>query len=271
MAPPVLPRELVYLGLDALDPDETFRLREAGDVSSLAQSIAQVGQLFPVEVRLQGGRYQLITGFRRLEALRMLLRKRILARVHVDLSEQEAALLAAADAIDSRSLELEELRALEALYRRRAWATPALEELIGRAIEKAEERIEDIEAALRGEPPPDRSVEDEDARPLDEEAGPGVVRLEPRPPRPGPPEAPPAPAPLGGPWAGDPEAASQALVESLDALNVELARRLEAGGGALPAPLRARLAREAAACRALSERLFRELGGREAPIMEKSS
>src|SRR5690606_5474632 len=64
MAPPVLPRELVYLALDDLEANETFRLREVGDVSSLAQSIAQLGQLFPVEVRLRGGKYQLITGFR---------------------------------------------------------------------------------------------------------------------------------------------------------------------------------------------------------------
>src|SRR5690606_4330826 len=169
MAPPVLPRELVYLALDDLEANETFRLREVGDVSSLAQSIAQLGQLFPVEVRLRGGKYQLITGFRRLAALRMLLRKRILARVHVNLSEQEAALIAAADAIDNRALELDELRALEALYAERGWSTPALSELISRAIEKAEERLEDIEAALRGEPPPDRSIEDEDARPLEDE------------------------------------------------------------------------------------------------------
>ncbi len=266
MAPPVLPRELVYLSLDELDDDETFRLREPGDVSSLAQSIAQVGQLFPVEVRLHAGRYQLVTGFRRLEALRMLLRKRILARVHVDLSEKEAALLAAADAIDNRSLELEELEALAALYRRREWATPALDELFGRAIEKARERIEDIEAALRGEPPPDRSVEDEDARPLEEDEGP----VAPRTTRTGPPPLPPEPAPLGGAWEEDPEASIETLAANLEALRASIEALLD-DGGHLAAPRLARLPRELAAVRVLTERLARELGRRNARILEKTS
>lgn len=266
MAPPILPRELVYLSLDDLEPDETFRLREVGDVSSLAQSIAQLGQLFPVEVRLRGGSYQLVTGFRRLAALRMLLRKRILARVHVELSEQEAALVAAADAIDNRALEVEELRALETLYERRGWTTPALAELIGRAIEKAEERIEDIEAALRGEPPPDRSVEDEDARPLEDEAP-----AAPSPPEPAPipraAEGPPEPAPLGG-GMDSPEEAAASLLDHLGALHEELRRLLEAGEP-LPAALLARLARQVAAGRALGEELSRALRRQGAFLQEK--
>lgn len=253
MAPPLPPRELVYLGLDEVDSDETFRLREVGDVSSLAQSIAQLGQLFPVEVRLREGRYQLVTGFRRLAALRMLMRKRILVRVHGELSETDAALLAAADAIDNRSLELEELRAMAELYRRREWTTPALEEMIGRAIEKAEERIEDIEAALRGEPPPDRSIEDEDARPLPEEA----PAPQPAPFGEGPRSvaAPPTPPPLGG--AGmDASTAATSLLIHLGALHEEISRLVE-GGAPLSPELLGRLARQAAAGRALGESLGR--------------
>lgn len=180
MAPPILPRELVYLPLARIGTDETFRLREVGDVSSLAQSIAQVGQLYHIEVRLVGEVYQPITGFRRLAALRMLLRERVLARVHHTLSDEEAALLAAADSLDSRSLEQEELVAMQERYRERGWSTPALEELIARAIEKAEERREDLEAILLGREPPDRTVEDEDARawddlPDEEPTQPGAV------------------------------------------------------------------------------------------------
>lgn len=270
MPPPVLPRELVYLALDDLEADETFRLREVGDVSSLAQSIAQLGQLFPVEVRLRGGKYQLITGFRRLAALRMLLRKRILARVHVNLSEQEAALIAAADAIDNRALELDELRALEALYAERGWSTPALSELISRAIEKAEERLEDIEAALRGEPPPDRSIEDEDARPLEDEGTPSAVAAPiPRPaatPRAAP-DDPPAPAPLGGGIDG-PDVAAASLLAHLGALHEEIGRLLDAGTPLSPA-LVERLARQAAAGRALRERLARALRAHNAPSLER--
>lgn len=267
MAPPILPRELVYLPLEELDPDDTFRLREVGDVSSLAQSIAQVGQLFPVEVRLLSGRYQLVTGFRRVAALRMLMRKRVLARVHTDLSEQEAAILAAADAIDSRSLELEELRALEELYRRREWATPALQELISRAIEKAEERLEDIEAALRGEPPPDRTIEDEDARPYEDEEAPAEPA---KPPAPAParapvrpPEAPPRPEPLGGPWDEDPAVVAEVLLERLDGLSRGLAHLL-GQRTPLPGALLLRLEREAASCQSLQEGLLRALRARRA-------
>lgn len=176
MAPPTPARELIVLPLSALTGDETFRLREVGDVSSLAQSIAQVGQLFPIEVRQVGEGYQAVTGFRRLAALRMLLRERVFARVHPSLDDGEAALLAAADSLDSRALERDELVAMRETYRERSWSTPALEELIGRAIQKAEERLEDLEAMLLGLEPPDRSVEDEDAGEWDDEPAERVAR-----------------------------------------------------------------------------------------------
>ena len=266
MAPPLLPRELVHLTLDEIDDDETFRLREVGDVSSLAQSIAQVGQLFPVEVRLHEGRYQLVTGFRRVAALRMLLRKRVLARVHTDLSERDAAVLAVADALDSRPLELEELRSIEELYRRRDWMTPALQELVSRAIEKAEERLEDLQAARRGEPPPDRTVEDEDARPLEEEAPPAeqeAPSLSRRAPAGGPPRSPPVPEPLGGMPDGDPAEVAEALLERLVWLRQgieEIART----GHPLSGALVSRLEREAAACQSLQAGLVQILRGRRA-------
>lgn len=165
MAPPLPPRELVYLPLAELSPDETFRLRPAGDISSLAQSIAQVGQLQPIVVRLEKGSYQPITGFRRLAALRMLHRQRVLARVHPTLDDAKAALLAAADALDSRPLEIEELEEMQARYRERGWSTPALDELIARALDEAKQSMEDLEARLLGHEPPDRSIVDEDAIP----------------------------------------------------------------------------------------------------------
>jgi|GEM_PF-2031132 len=267
MAPPLLPRELVHLPLDELEDDETFRLREVGDVSSLAQSIAQVGQLFPVEVRLREGRYQLVTGFRRVAALRMLLRKRVLARVHTDLSEQDAAVLAAADALDNRPLEVEELRAIEELYRRRDWMTPALQELVSRAIQKAEERIEDLEALLRGKPPPDRSVEDEDARPLDEEASGTALPASPSvsgtaaPVKP--PATPPVPEPLGGMPDGDPAEVAEILLERLGRLRQGL-EAIAQSGQSLSGALLSRLEREAAACQSLQARLLRTLRGRRA-------
>ncbi len=163
MAPPPQPlRELSHLPLVELADDETFRLRQPGDVASLAQSIAQIGQLSPIEVRELGGAIQPITGFRRLQALRLLHRDRVLVRNHGPIADGVAALIAAADSIDSRSLDLEELREMQARYETMGWGSRALQELIGRAIERAEERLEDLSFILRGEEPPDRTVVDED-------------------------------------------------------------------------------------------------------------
>ncbi|WP_373048117.1 ParB/RepB/Spo0J family partition protein [Vulgatibacter sp.] len=161
------PRELTYVPLARIGEDTTFRLRQAGDISSLARSIAQAGQLFPIEVRPAGDGFQAITGFRRLAALKLLFRDRVLVRVHENLPDEAAALVAAADALDNRPLEREELLEMRERYRLMGWSTPALEELIPRAIERAEERLEDLAAQLQGLPPPDRSIVDEDE--LDEE------------------------------------------------------------------------------------------------------
>ncbi|HEY0839974.1 MAG TPA: ParB N-terminal domain-containing protein [Vulgatibacter sp.] len=169
MAPPLKPlRELAYVPLADVVADTTFRLRHAGDVSSLARSIAQVGQLFPVEVREVEGGVQALTGFRRLEALRLLQRNRVLVRNHGPLADDAAAVVAAADAIDNRSLDLEDLRELHERYVAMGWGTPALLELVSRSIEKEGERLEDLAARLRGEAPPDRTIEDEDALDDDE-------------------------------------------------------------------------------------------------------
>ncbi|HWV37799.1 MAG TPA: ParB/RepB/Spo0J family partition protein [Vulgatibacter sp.] len=163
MAPPLKPlRELSYVPLADVAADATFRLRHPGDVSSLARSIAQVGQLFPVDVRETEAGLQPLAGFRRLEALRILQRSRVLVRNHGPIPDAAAATLAAAAAIDSRALELEDLRELRDRYEAMGWATPSLLELIGRSIEKEEERLEDLEAKLKGEAPPDRSIPDED-------------------------------------------------------------------------------------------------------------
>ncbi len=228
------PRELTYLPLARIGEDTTFRLRQPGDVSSLARSIAQAGQLFPIEVRLQGESYQAITGFRRLAALQILFRDRVLVRVHEDLPDDAAALVAAADALDNVALERGDLLEMRDRYRAMGWTTPALEELITRAIEREEERLEDIAADLQGLPRPDRTIVDEDE--LDDsetgaesapQATPAPAGTEPEPPpvvtrdlegvpRPTvrpmpsgvsePPDEPPGPMPLGGLRVPEPQA-----------------------------------------------------------------
>ena len=112
--------------------DATFRLREEGDVADLAASIGRLGQLVPIELRPLPGRspedpprWQVLSGFRRLAALRLLARERVLARVHASLDDDDAWGIALAQALLAAPLgmaELEALRARIAGVRAAAWA-----------------------------------------------------------------------------------------------------------------------------------------------------
>lgn len=101
-----------HIALDRVDDDATFRVRDEGDVAALAMDIARLGQIFPVDLRLRPpDRFQVITGFRRVSALRFLQREKVLARLHVNLSDDDAALIALAEAIHSEPVSREELQA----------------------------------------------------------------------------------------------------------------------------------------------------------------
>jgi ParB family chromosome partitioning protein len=108
---PVQPPPLAWVQLDALADEAAFALRSTGEVDRLATDIARVGQLEPVDLRPAGeGRYQVITGFRRVAALRLLQRDKVLARVHGDLPDEDALLLALAPAIHQRAVSVAELQ-----------------------------------------------------------------------------------------------------------------------------------------------------------------
>ena len=110
--------------------DLTFRLREEGDVADLATSIGRLGQLTPVELRLRPGagpgepRWQVVAGFRRLAALRLLQRDQTLARLHEDLSDEDAWALAAVHALLTEPLGAMQLESLRETLRAAgvAWA-----------------------------------------------------------------------------------------------------------------------------------------------------
>jgi ParB-like chromosome segregation protein Spo0J len=133
---------VVFLPLAALDEDVTFRLREEGDVAALASSIGRLGQLAPIEVRplpaVPGApeRYQVVAGFRRVAALRLLVRERALARVHERLDDEDAWALAVAEPLLGEPLLASELEAL-----RRALAGSPLarwaDELVDAALARA--------------------------------------------------------------------------------------------------------------------------------------
>jgi ParB family transcriptional regulator, chromosome partitioning protein len=97
--------------LDALDPDASFRLREEGEVGRLAMDLARLGQALPVDVRRRAGseQLQLLTGFRRVAALRFLQRNEVLARIHTQLSDEDALLIALAAVLHGSALAPEEV------------------------------------------------------------------------------------------------------------------------------------------------------------------
>jgi ParB-like chromosome segregation protein Spo0J len=167
-----------FVPLEDVSEDATFRLREPRDVGDLAASIARLGQLAPVELRplpaarppaaartsiedavvagIPGPRWQVVAGFRRMEALRLLQRDRVLARIHRELSDEDAWALALAKPLLAEPWLADDLEAL----RRRlpgtgaaGWAEDLLEDARARTPVAPEDR-ERFLAFLRGEAPP---------------------------------------------------------------------------------------------------------------------
>jgi ParB/Sulfiredoxin domain len=120
-----------HVPLDEVSLDATFRLREPGDVSGLATAIVRLGQLTPVDLRPlpvvdgEGRRYQVVAGFRRMAALRLLQRERVLARLHPSLSDDDAWALALAGPLFTRPWSPADLEAVAGRVRARLpWAAP---------------------------------------------------------------------------------------------------------------------------------------------------
>jgi len=130
---PALIRPLA-LSLEVIEPDDTFQLRDVGEVAALATSLARVGQLFAIDVRPRGGSYQVVSGFRRLAALRFLQRGTVLARVHENLSDADAWVFALAQALEARSLSADEITAARERLAARGALTPMLRGLIDAAL-----------------------------------------------------------------------------------------------------------------------------------------
>ncbi len=159
-----------FVSLTAIAADPSFRLRDPGEVGALAASIARLGQLVPVELRPLPGagdgpvRYQVVAGFRRLAAVRLLARERVLARVHQRLDDEDAWSLALAQALLGEPLsgaELEALRARLAESRLAPWAEDLIDEALVRAPVPAELREKFFEF-LKGVATPEGGAADED-------------------------------------------------------------------------------------------------------------
>jgi hypothetical protein len=140
---------VVFVPLEEIAPDVTFRLRPEGDVSVLAASIGRLGQLQPVELRAlpgvweEGPRFQALAGFRRLAALRLLFRDRVLARVHEALADDDAWGIALVEGLTGEPLaepELLELRDRLVATGVAPWALELVEEARARAPLPPEQR-----------------------------------------------------------------------------------------------------------------------------------
>jgi len=140
---------VLFVPVEEIAPDERFRLRPEGEVSVLASSIGRLGQLEPVELRPLPGagdggpRWQLVAGFRRLAALRLLMREQVLARVHESLSDEDAWAVALVQGLTGEPLAEAELLALRdrlAASGAAPWAAELVEEARLRAPLPAEVR-----------------------------------------------------------------------------------------------------------------------------------
>ncbi|MBX5480223.1 MAG: ParB N-terminal domain-containing protein [Myxococcaceae bacterium] len=123
------------IAIDRIDDDRTFQIRPEGDISQLATDIARLGQLFPIDIRLKPpDRFQIICGFRRVAALKFLQRDRVLARLHTDLSDEDALLMALVSAIHARPVAPEELERIKVRFENEGRLTPSIRSMIDKAL-----------------------------------------------------------------------------------------------------------------------------------------
>ncbi|HYO58501.1 ParB/RepB/Spo0J family partition protein [Archangium sp.] len=128
-----------HIPLERINEDTTFQIRPVGDLSALATDLARLGQLFPVDVRFKPpDRFQIISGFRRVAALRFLKRDRVLARLHTDLSDEDALLMALASAIHSSPVSREELETRRAQLEAEGRLTPIARDMLEKALATGE-------------------------------------------------------------------------------------------------------------------------------------
>lgn len=146
VTPHDLPRHYsapALLPIDRLDDDQTYLLRAASDLedlAALATDIARLGQLFPIDVRLVApDRLQVVTGFRRVAALKFLQREKVVARLHTELSDADAMLMALASAIHSRQVGAEALGELTERLRAQGLLTPAARDMLAKALAEDDE------------------------------------------------------------------------------------------------------------------------------------
>jgi hypothetical protein len=116
----IRPSKPIWLTFDQIDIADNSRAYNAADVGALIKSIRMIGLQIPLTVIERGGRYLLIAGRHRLEALRVISEERVPCRV-VDFDDVEARLWTISENLHrtelsalQRSEQIEEWRKLTA-------------------------------------------------------------------------------------------------------------------------------------------------------------
>lgn len=96
---------VIEVNINSIDPNphQPRRWFEESDLESLAQSIKQNGILQPLTVRKIGDRYELVSGERRLRALK-LIEKTMVPCIVIDISERNSAVMALVENIQRKDL-----------------------------------------------------------------------------------------------------------------------------------------------------------------------
>ncbi len=114
--------ENIALGQISPNPFQPRREFDDGELSALAESIAENGLLQPVSVRKTGGGYELIAGERRLRACKLIGRQKIEAIVY-DIGDEDSAVWALIENLQRSDLSpFDEAEALARLVA--AWNIP---------------------------------------------------------------------------------------------------------------------------------------------------
>ena len=147
---------LSQIPVERIEEDSTFQFRPCGDLSLLATDLARLGQLFPIDVRIKApDRYQIISGFRRVAALKFLQREKVLANVHADLSDADALLMSLASVIHASPISRDDLLLLRDRLEHEGRLSSAARDMLDKALtedpslapETVEEEVEADELA----------------------------------------------------------------------------------------------------------------------------
>src|SRR5262249_23608133 len=129
-----IPSQVVMLQIEDILDDATFQYRlNTGDVTALAEDLRVRGQTTPVFVRAHRQKYQLISGFRRVTALRTLAQRKVIQRLFQNPFDAQAMGLAISEELQRQDFSDLEIALVCQRLRKAGRSTEAIASAIGRA------------------------------------------------------------------------------------------------------------------------------------------